>query len=215
MFFDAPYGNWVDLAVVVLLGVGVYRGRVRGMSEELLDVTKWILILIAGGFLYQPVGFMLAQSSVFSVFTCFLIVYSTILVVIFFFFSSLKRRLGDKLLASDVFGDAEYYLGMAAGAFRYGCVILVCFAFLNARLYTAEEVAAQRQFQQENFGDIAFPTLPTLQDQVFSKSFVGHITKSYLSQFLILATLPESKGLETINAVRAREQTVNELLEKR
>jgi len=39
--------NWIDLAIVALIGVGVARGRKRGMSEELLAVIKWVVILFA------------------------------------------------------------------------------------------------------------------------------------------------------------------------
>jgi len=37
-----------------------------------------------------------------------------------------------QIIGSDVFGNAEYYLGMCAGAVRYACVTLVVLAFLNA-----------------------------------------------------------------------------------
>ena len=53
--------GWVDLLVVVLLVVGVLRGRKRGMSEELLDVIKWSLIVLVAGLLYEPGGRWLAN----------------------------------------------------------------------------------------------------------------------------------------------------------
>ena len=53
--------SWFDFVPVILLLVGVLRGRKRGMSEELLDTFKWLLIVVAAGFAYQPLGDMLAQ----------------------------------------------------------------------------------------------------------------------------------------------------------
>ena len=48
--------SWVDLAVALLLGVGLWRGRKRGLSEELLDIIKWTLIVLVAGLLYEPGG---------------------------------------------------------------------------------------------------------------------------------------------------------------
>ena len=53
--------GWVDLLVVILLTVGVLRGRKRGMSEELLDVIKWTLIVLVAGLLYEPGGRWLSE----------------------------------------------------------------------------------------------------------------------------------------------------------
>src|SRR5881394_2125757 len=48
--------SWVDCAVLILLVVGLWRGRKRGMSEELLDIVKWAIIVVAAGILYEPGG---------------------------------------------------------------------------------------------------------------------------------------------------------------
>ena len=58
--------SWVDVMVVALLGVGIWRGRKRGMSEELLDIVKWALIVVVAGFLYEPGGrFLTSMTSIF------------------------------------------------------------------------------------------------------------------------------------------------------
>ena len=53
--------NWVDFVVVLLLGVGLWRGRKRGMSQELLDVIKWTLVVLVPGLLSWPLGTLLGQ----------------------------------------------------------------------------------------------------------------------------------------------------------
>src|SRR5881397_599553 len=112
--------SWVDFAVVLVLGLGLWRGRKRGMSEELLDIIKWVLIVLVAGFLYEPGGQLLAQvTSVFSLRSCYVTVYMAIALFIVLLVSLMRKNIGSKLVGSDVFGAAEYYLGMGAGIFRY------------------------------------------------------------------------------------------------
>src|SRR5215813_6814790 len=102
--------GWVDLLVVLLLVVGVLRGRKRGMSEELLDVIKWSLIVLVAGLLYEPSGRMFSQMTVFSLLFSYVFAYVFIAIVIFATFALIRNRIGDKLIGSDVFGRSEYYL---------------------------------------------------------------------------------------------------------
>src|SRR5687767_15642164 len=107
---ELPF-NWFDLAVVVIIAVGVTRGRKRGMSEELLDVIKWVVILFACGWLYAPLGSMLSSASVFSLLSCYVAVYAGVALLIALLFSAIRRQVGAKLMGSDFFGTGEYYLG--------------------------------------------------------------------------------------------------------
>ena len=52
---DLTY-NWFDLVVFVFLVIGVFRGRKRGMSEELLSIFQWLSIVLASANFYRPVG---------------------------------------------------------------------------------------------------------------------------------------------------------------
>lgn len=205
--------NWVDLVVLGLLVLGLLRGRKRGMSEEVLDVLKWTLILLATSFAYEPTGRFLASTSVFSLLSCYLTAYLFIALTVVLFFAYIRARVGDKITSSDTFGGAEYYLGMLAGSYRYICIIIVAMAFLNARYYTPAEVRAQVRFQEDNFGDIRFPTLAEVQHIVFDKSFTGRMTQHFLFPMLIRPTAPEEKTLT--GAVRHRGAEINEILEKR
>src|SRR5437867_4278949 len=128
--------GWVDLLVVILLVVGVLRGRKRGMSEELLDVIKWSLVVLVAGLLYEPTGRWFSQTTVFSLLASYVFAYIFIAGLVIATFALIRNRVGDKLIGSDVFGRAEYYLGMVAGCYRYVCVMLVAMAFLNARYYS-------------------------------------------------------------------------------
>ena len=53
--------NLFDLVVIVVLALGIFRGRKHGMSEELLSVATWLAILFGCAALYQPGGELLTQ----------------------------------------------------------------------------------------------------------------------------------------------------------
>ncbi len=208
--------GWVDLLVVLLLVVGVLRGRKRGMSEELLDVIKWSLIVLVAGLLYEPSGRWLSQMSVFSLLSSYIFAYVSIAVLIFSTFALIRNRIGEKLIGSDVFGSAEYYLGMVAGGYRYLCVMLVAMAFLNARYYSPTDLEAARKYQDWNFGTTIFPTPADLQREVFDNSLCGHLTQDYLNVILIHPTARDDKNIGGEGSIRRqRERTINDIMEKR
>jgi len=208
--------SWVDLVIVLVVITGIVRGRKRGMSEELLDIIKWVSVLAAVAFVHRPMGEMLASSAPFSLLSCYIFVYTMIVVILKVLFGVVRRQIGDKLVSSDFFGSAEYYLGMLAGGFRYACVTIIVLAFLNARYYSPEEVQADAAFQQSNFGDIRFPTFAALQNEIFTHSFIGMASRDFVPFLLIPPTAPENKALGGGNSVvRARERSVNQVLERR
>jgi membrane protein required for colicin V production len=216
MKLDAIKISWVDITIIALLIVGVFRGRKRGLSVELLDLIMWLAIVVGAGFLYEPGGKMLAQLSVFSLLFSYITVYILAAITIAIFFAVLKRALGSKLAGSDAFGRGEYYLGMVAGMLRFACIVMVVMALLNSRLYNFEEVQAREQSQENNFGTIRFFRLYSLQADVFKDSWAGRLTHDYLGIVLIKPTRPEEKSLGNDNAVaRRRERGVNEILDKK
>ena len=198
--------SWVDFAVALLLLWGVLRGRKRGMSEELLDIIKWGLIVVVAGAAYQPVGKMLARLSVFSLLSSYLFVYAGIALLIFAVFAFIRSKVGGKIAGAEMFGNGEYYLGMMAGGFRYLCVILVVMALLNARLYSEADIRASAKYQDDNFGSHFFPTLPDIQQQVFKSSLCGKAVQNFIPLVLIKSTPSSSKDIRgTGTRVRARE----------
>ena len=204
--------SWVDFAVVGLLFVGLWRGRKRGMSEELLDIIKWALIVVLAGLGYQPFAqLLLSFTTVFSPLSMYVASYMALALIITIIFSIIRKHAGAKLIGSDVFGSAEYYLGMLAGVFRYACIIIVGMSFLHAPLYTAEQIKAKIKYQEYNFGTTFFPSVPEFQRQVFKASMAGKFVDEYLQVVLITPTA--GGGGEDLagkdNAARARERTVN------
>src|SRR5690349_4303745 len=173
--------NWVDLAVLIVLAIGLYRGRSRGMSTELLDVLKWLLIVVGAGFIYRPVGKMAADYIHVSPWICFVFVYLGTIIFVRLFFGWMKKMVGEKLVGSDVFGDWEYYLGMLAGMVRFACYLIAAMALLNSDYISKEQMAATARMQREAFEDISFPTIGSIQQTVFAESASGKFAKKYLA----------------------------------
>ena len=194
--------NFFDLVVVLVLIIGLLRGRKHGMSEELLSLLTWLAILFGCAVLYQPGAELIAQlTSMFSRLSSYLTAYVLGALLIFLLFAGLKRAFSGKLLGSDIFGRSEYYLGMGSGVVRFSCMLLAALALLNARYFTPTEVRAMEKFQDDVYGSNFFPTLHSLQTTVFDRSLTGPWIKENLGFLLIKPTQPENKELHQKEAV--------------
>jgi len=207
--------SWVDLLIAGLLVVGVIRGRKRGMSEELLDVIKWVLIAVGAGYAYQPLGDYIAGGSMFSRLGAYISTYLVLILVIIALFAFIRSQIGGKIIGSDVFGSAEYYLGMCAGALRYACIMIVAISLFHAKYYTSEEIKTEIKYQEDLYGSAYFPKPCIVQHQLFTQSLTGRLVEDYLGMLLIKTTAPEDKGLGSASVVRAHERNVYDVLDRR
>lgn len=193
--------NIFDCIFVAVLVLGMFRGRRHGMSEELMSLVKWLLIVIGCAFVYQPAGQWLAQSSPFSLLSSYMFVYAGSVLLILAIFGLTRHYLGDKLVGSDVFGKSEYYLGMGAGLVRFGCILIAGLALLNARYFSPTEVKSMEDFQNDVYGSNYFPTWHSAQAVVFDESAAGGWIRDHLSFLLITPTRPEDKQIHQKEAV--------------
>jgi uncharacterized membrane protein required for colicin V production len=187
--------NYIDGIILVFLIIGVFRGRKRGMSEELLTFVQWLIIVFVGCLIYKPIGNLLKEHVPFSLLACYVSVYLVFAVIVKLLFSQLQRAVGEKLVGSNFFGESEYYLGMMAGMIRFACVILMLMALINARLISDKERAETARMQSKNFEGISFPTLGSIQQSVLYQSFMGQQVKEHLSFALIRSTEMEKVEL--------------------
>lgn len=187
--------NWFDIAIVIVLALGVQRGRKHGMSEELMLLLKWLAIIVVAGLGYSVIGDVIADNTVFTKLSAYLMGYIVIALGIAVAFLAIKKMAHGKLVGSDVFGSCEYYLGMIAGVVRYSCIIIFALAFLNAPLYTKSQIAADLAYQNDVYGSDFFPKLYSVQEDVFEKSFVGPHIHDELGFLLIKSTPRETKEL--------------------
>jgi hypothetical protein len=188
--------NWFDVLILVVIGLGFRSGRKHGISVGLIPVLKWLVIAVGCAFLYEPLGVMISQASVFSLLSAFLMAYIGLGILITAIFALLKKALGGKLLGSDVFGQSEFYLGMLGGMVQFSCMLIAAVALLNARGYNSVEIANDIKYQNELYGSNFFPSLYEVQAQVFDKSLSGPFLKNQLGFLLIKPTPPEQKQLQ-------------------
>jgi uncharacterized membrane protein required for colicin V production len=194
--------NLFDFVVIVVLLAGIARGRKHGMSEELMSLLTWLAILFGCAAIYEPGGQVLAQyTNMFSRLSCYLVAYVGGALLVLLLFAGIKRALGGKLLGSDIFGRAEYYLGMGSGLVRFTCVLLAALALLNARYFSPTEVRAMQKYTDDVYGSDYFPTLHSVQVAVFDKSLTGPWIKKNLDFLLIKPTAPEKRELHQRDAV--------------
>jgi len=206
--------NWFDLLVLALLVIGVVIGRKRGMSLELLTVLQWLGIVFGGAIACEPLGRMLAELSGISPVITYLTAYLLAALVIKILFVMLRRMAGEKLVAKDVFGRTEYYLGMVAGLVRFACIILFVLALMNAKQVSKEELAAQLRYQQDWAGSIYFPPFGVIQRALFEESLTGRAVKQYLSAQLINVDPAAGSGVSHEGIGRRREKEVNDIIGK-
>jgi len=191
MNFDHLPFNWFDIALMVVLILGVQRGRKNGLSAELIGSLQWLALVFGCAFAYEPVsGLITSSSSLFSLFSANLMAYLGVAVIITGLFAFFGKAAGGKLLGSDAFGNGEFYFGMLAGLLRFSCIVFALLALLNARYFSPAEIKAELKYQNEVYGSDFFPSLYSVQTQVFEKSFAGPWIKKQLSWLLIKPTVP-------------------------
>ena len=196
MTFDKLPFNWFDIALLVVLFFGLRQGRKNGLSVELLGVFKWGAIVFGCAFAYVPVAnLLIANSTLFSLFAANLMAYIAVGLLITAVFASMKKAINGKLIGSDAFGSGEFYLGMMAGLVKFSCIAFVGLALLNARFYSSADIKASLDYQNKFYGSDFFPTLQTVQSQVFEKSLAGPWIKQQLNWLLIKPTVPEPTRL--------------------
>jgi uncharacterized membrane protein required for colicin V production len=182
--------NWFDGVVVLVLAFGIFRGRKNGMSKEILPLFQWLVMIFVCGLFYSVVAECLVKYASVDQTTSYILGYAILAMAVFFIFTLLKRTVGLKLFGSNMFGNAEYYLGMPSGMIRFACILLFALAFLNAPFYTSAQIQASNDYQARWYGAHFFPNLYNVQDQVFNKSFTGPYVKDYLGVLLIKPATP-------------------------
>lgn len=184
--------NWFDATLLVVLAIGLFRGRKNGMTKEILPTLQWIILVVAAGLAYGPLAQFYINSCGLSQHKEMATVlgYLSITVVVFLIFSGIKQSLNKRLEGSSMFGSAEYYIGMPSGMIRYFCILLFLLALINARYYTPAEIAANQAYNQRWYGGGMYsgdyvPDLHSVQEAVFKKSFSGPYLQNYLGMMLI------------------------------
>ena len=198
--------NWVDLLAAAVLVIGFIRGRKRGLSQELLDTTQWVLIIVTGAIYYRPLAALMAQKPMFSQLTYFILSYLLIALGWKIVFTFIKQRIGQKLIEGDVFGRFEFYGGMLAGTVRFACVFFFVISLLHAPYYSPEYWTKRAKEVDYNYGSDFFPAPCKIQKWVYKESFTGRSTEHYASQFIIVQVAGEDKKVRDENSLARRNE---------
>jgi uncharacterized membrane protein required for colicin V production len=188
---NLPFG-WFDLAVVLILAFGLFRGRRNGMTKEILPMLQWITIVIVCGLGYEMVGQLIINISGWDKLPSYILGYLVLAFVVYLVFIFLKKIFMPRLTGSNFFGSNEYYLGMVSGMIRYACILIFALAFLNAPFYTAADIQAHQAYVsrwfgggEKGFSGDFFPTVQSVQESVFKKSLLGPFIKDCPGGLLI------------------------------
>jgi uncharacterized membrane protein required for colicin V production len=209
---STPPVNLFDGFVVIWLIVGIFRGRKRGMTQELLPTLQWMAIVVLAGLFYRPFSPIILQntSGAFSRLWANVTAYVLIAFGIHLAYLWIKQLFGEKLTGSDCFGRAEYYLGMLAGLVRFACIIIVMCALMHSRFYTPAELAENENLQKKNLEGVRVPIYMTVQHAILMESFTGQFLDSKLHRLLIDSFSPNKKTTESL--ARKKEDTINAIL---
>jgi len=182
--------TWFDAVVLIMVGAGLFVGKKRGMSNELLDVFCWLLMVVVAALYYKPLAEMLSKAASLSLYWSNIICYLGIALVIKGAFIYIKQAVGEKLVGSDLFGRGEFYFGALAGAVRFFCMVIMFVAIMNAKFVTKAMVDAQNKAQEKEFGSSFFPTMGKIQSDVLFDSTCGKFFREKLEEQLIEPTDP-------------------------
>jgi uncharacterized membrane protein required for colicin V production len=195
--------DYFDIVAVVWLIIGLFWGRKRGMSQELLPLLQWIGIVSVAGLFYGPFGLLIHQDTFFSPLWSNITAYLLLAGMVHLIFFLLKPMLATKLLEKNPFGRGEFYLGMTAGAVRFACMLLAGMALMNSRVESEAELAKTEKFQKDNFSDIRFPTYGQFQQDVLFKSLSGNLVRSNLNSILIASVVAAPSPKAETNAPKS------------
>ncbi len=176
--------RWFDLVAVALIFVGVFHGRKNGMSQELFNTLKWLVMLSVAPLLYHPLGKFLLKFVPLKAMYVYVGAFIIIAVILKGVLMTVRKKIKDKMSGSDVFGSAEYPLGMLAGGFQYSCLLVMIVACLNAKYVDEEALKRQDQFQRDAMGEKFIPTPANLHKDAMT-SIAGVTIKKYFKYQLI------------------------------
>jgi uncharacterized membrane protein required for colicin V production len=198
--------GWVDFVTLLVICIGIVRGRKRGLSEELLDTTMWLIIVVAGAFLYRITGNLLIQKPILSLLTYYMLSYIAVALTVKVIFVLIKKKFGQKMVESDIFGRLEFYGGMAAGSVRFLCMYLFVLSLLHAPHYSEEFWAQRAKEVDYNYGSDFFPHPCKIQKSVFENSFTGKNAEKYLAILLIEQTDGSSRSVRDDTSLAKRNE---------
>jgi uncharacterized membrane protein required for colicin V production len=177
--------NWFDFLAAVVVLAGVNLGNKRGMSKEVIVFLQWCAIILIAAVFYAPVGQLLSQTLQVSEMTGCVLAYLALAGLVKLVFTKINQRVGERIESRHPFGRMEYFLGTLAGGVRFACIVLLGLALLHAGRQSASQNEREIKRQKDNFGEVYFPTVGLVCQEVFQKSLSGRFVANNLPFLLI------------------------------
>lgn len=185
--------SWFDLVSVALIVVGIFHGRKTGMSQELFNTMKWLAMLTISALVYLPIGKLILRFVPIAPIYGYVSAYILANILLNILFITMRKKIKDKMSGSDVFGRAEFPLGMVAGAFQYACMLVMFMAVLNAKYVDEEALQRQAAQQKKSLGENFFPSPGNIHKDVLYGSIAGQTVRDFLSGQLMRQVDPPKK----------------------
>ncbi len=152
--------NPVDIAALILIGIGCIQGYFRGLSGELARLIGTVLAFMAGISLHDPVGEWILENTRLEDQSAHAVAFiATILLCIVIM---LILRVVVKKMIKVVFAEKfDKTVGIFAGMLRMG--VVVCIIFICMNLIPHEYL--NRHFGEESvIGNFVVQYVPTIRD---------------------------------------------------
>jgi uncharacterized membrane protein required for colicin V production len=177
--------NWFDFLVAAVILLGVHLGNKRGMSKEVIVFLQWCVIVLVAGLFYAPIGKLIMEFGGLGEMTSYVLSYLLLAGIVKFIFTKIHFSIGEKIESRHPFGRMEYGLGLIAGGVRFACVLLLLMALLHSGRQSTAYIEQATKQQQKDFGEVYFPTVGMVCQEVFNKSLSGKFVADNLPFLLI------------------------------
>jgi uncharacterized membrane protein required for colicin V production len=182
--------NYFDMIAIVWLIIGLFWGRMKGMTLEWLALLQWIGIVTAGGLLYPSFSHVIHRYTYYSASWSDITAYVLIAVGVHLLYIRFREAWFQKLGGKKLFGRADSSLGMVAGGARFACMLLAGLALMNSRVATAAEPAKTDKSSKNKANGIYILKYGEFQRNVLIHSLAGNWVQTNLKSILIASWDP-------------------------
>jgi hypothetical protein len=137
--FALTFG-WFDIVIPILLGLGFWRGRHNGASNEHIPVIQWFLMCLAGAILSGPLGGLMYKWLGLSQFSSQIFGYLLGASAVFIVFVVLNSFDISQVLDGNFFGKGEPHVGGVLGMVKFILILMVPLAIIHGRKFNEAQI---------------------------------------------------------------------------
>ena len=128
--YNLPPPNIIDYIALVIIGIGLLKGIIRGLSGELAQFIGIIISFISGLTMYRPIGKWLSTNTRLEENSALALAFiSTIIIAMIIMI--ILRAILKKIFELAVNPSLDKIGGAIAGTIKSICILLIIFWFMN------------------------------------------------------------------------------------